>query len=123
MKFIVFTVLMFCTALAILLSGLRLPAIIALAVLFIAVGLDFLTTYICLKKGGKESNPIIEFFIKRVGVLGTFGIVAGVWIAFLFLRFLPSSDGGKTAVAITYWLVPINNFMVMKRLDKKNKAK
>lgn len=122
MKLIMFMTIMFLTALMILASGCTLPMQITIIVLVVAVTLDFLTTWRCLKRGGKEGNPAIAFLFRKIGVGGTFGLVACVWVCFILFRWMPATEGIQTAVAFAYWLVPINNFDVLKRLKKVKSA-
>ena len=117
-KYIMFVVLMMGTACMVFISGVKFPTPLALMVLICAVGADFLTTYLCLRARGKEGNPVIAFLLKRIGIWGTFGLMACVWLVFIMLRWLPSDLGSQTAIACTYWLVPINNLMVLKRLSR-----
>ena len=120
MKYIIFIVLMLGAACLVLLFVPPLPTAIAFLVLISAVALDFWTTYRCLKKNGREGNPVIAFLFKKVGVFGTFGIMVGIWALFITLRWLPSEPGIQTAVAFAYWLVPVNNLAVLRRLSRKN---
>jgi len=117
LKYIMFVVLMLGTACMILISGFTLPTVIALMVLVLAVASDFLTTLACLKKRGKEGNPVIAFLLKKMGVLETFGLMAGIWTCLIVFRWLPATEGIQTAVAFTYWLVPVNNLIVLRRLN------
>lgn len=119
MKFIKFMVLLLGTAALILISGLRLPTDYALLVLVSAVTFDFYTTWKCLKVGGREGNPVIAFLFRKIGVLGTFGLMVAIWTCFIVFRWLPSTVGIQTAVAFSYWLVPMNNFMVLRGLMKR----
>lgn len=119
MKYAIFIVLMFGTASLVLLFVPALPTAIALLILILAVALDFFTTYRCLKRGGREGNPVIAFFFRKIGVLGTFGVMAGIWVCFIVFRLLPGEPGIQTAVAFAYWLVPINNIVVLRRLSRK----
>jgi len=119
MKLIFFMTIMFCTALMILASGSTLPMEITIFVLVTAVALDFLTTWKCVKRGGREGNPMIAFLFRKIGVGKTFGLVACVWVCFILFRWMPATEGLQTAVAFAYWLVPINNLDVLTRLKKK----
>lgn len=118
MKYVAFVVLMLGTASVIFISGFRLPTPMALMVLVMAVSADFLTTYLCLRKKGREGNPVIAFLLKRIGVWGTFGLMACIWAAVILFRWLPADVGSQTAIAFTYWLVPTNNLLVLGRLNR-----
>jgi len=118
-KYAMFIVLMLGTACLVLIYSPPLPTVIALTILVCAVTLDFLTTYLCLRKRGREGNPVIAFLFRKIGVLGTFGVMAGVWGCFIALRWLPAEPGIQTAVAFAYWLVPMNNLVVLRKLSRK----
>jgi len=120
-KYIAFIVLMFSTALVVFYLGLRLPTPAALVVLVMAVGADFLTTYLCLRQSGREGNPVMAFLFRRVGIGGTYGLMVCVWIAVIWFRWLPTDVGSQTAIAFTYWLVPLNNLIVLRRLHRMNR--
>ena len=119
MKYIMFVVGMMTAACMILYSGFTLPTMVALVVLVLAVASDFLTTYMCLRLKRKEGNPGIAFLFKKLGVAGTFGLLACVWVAFIWFRWLPSTHGIQTAVALVYWAAPVNNLVVWVRTNRK----
>lgn len=123
MKFILFMILLLGTATLVLQSGYTFTTGIALMVLLSAVSMDFITTWLCLRVKGREGNPVIAFLFRKISVPGTFLLMAGIWTAFILLRWLPASVGIQTAVAVAYWLVPVNNVMVLARLRKKNHAR
>ena len=106
----------------ILISGLTFPTEIALLVLLLAVTSDFYTTWRCLKKMGREGNPIMALMFRKVGLLKSFGLMAGIWVCFIMFRWLGSTEGIQTAVALAYWLVPMNNLVVLTRLSRKSHA-
>jgi hypothetical protein len=116
MKIIAFMALMLGTAVGLQLLRVSLPTIIALVVLVCAVGLDFITTWKCLKHGGKEGNPLVAGLFKKIGVKSTFAITATIWILIIIFRWLPSTQIGQTSMALVYWLVPLNNLMVIRRM-------
>ena len=120
MKYITFIVLLMMTAFLVLLSGFTLPTAVALLVLASAVASDFYTTWRCLQVKGKEGNPVMAFLFKRVGIPKSFAIMVVVWTVFVLLRWLPQSEGIQTAVALAYWLVPLNNLTVLAKLRRKN---
>jgi len=119
MRFIIFITALLGTATLILLSGFRLPTQFALMVLLLAVTSDFYTTWECLKMRGREGNPVVAFLFKRVGLRRTFGVMAIAWTCSITFRWLPSVEGIQTAVALAYWLVPVNNIIVLVRLSRK----
>jgi len=118
-KYLLFVLLMLGTACTIFISGLEFATIVALIVFLCAISADFLSTYLGLKVGGREGNPVIAFLFKKLTVGGTFALMGVLWTAFILWRFLPSNAGSQTAIALTYWLVPVNNFVVLKRLQRK----
>lgn len=120
-KYIVFVVAMMATACMMLISGFRLPTPVALIMLVCAVSADFLTTYLCLREQRKEGNPVIAFLFKKIGVGGTFGLLACMWIVFIWLRWFPSTHGIQTAIAYVYWAVPVNNLIVLKKAKEANR--
>ena len=116
MKYIMFVVLMLGTACMVFIAGIQFPTPVALMVLIGAVGADFLTTYACLRMRGKEGNPAIAFLFKKIGVAGTFVLMACLWAVIIPLRVLPAPESAQTAIACAYWLVPMNNLLVLRRL-------
>lgn len=120
MKYLIFVILLFGTACSVLLSGLAFPTVIALLILVLAVAADFYTTLRCLKRSGKEGNPIVAFLFRKIGLFKSFGLLVVIWTCFIVLRWLPQSESIQTAVALSYWLVPVNNLLVLVRLKRKN---
>ena len=99
-------------------TGIHLTETEAMAILAVGVCLDILSTYLCFVNGGKEQNPAGAWVIKKIGIFGLFGCIAAVWVLlFKFIIFPPSANiYAQTALALTYWAVPVNNFLVLKRL-------
>ena len=122
MKYVGFIALMLGTACLIFISGFTLPTLVALLVLLLAVIADFYTTWRCLKERGKEGNPMVAFLFKRVGLRASFGLMAGLWALIIIFRFLPAVEGVQTAIALVYWVVPLNNLVVLRRLRRKSYA-
>jgi len=120
MKYVIFIMAMLTTAILALYLGLALPTVVALLVLLCAVTADFYTTWRCLKERGREGNPVVAFLFKRVGVLKTFGLMAILWTVFISFRWIHQTEGIQTAVAVAYWLVPVNNMVVLARLKRQN---
>lgn len=102
----------------IFMSGLQLPFIIALIMLLCAICADFTTTYLCLRAGGQEGNPLVSFLLKKLGVVGAFAVMAGIIALLIMTQFIPSGASSQTAVAMVYWIVPANNAMVLRRLRR-----
>ena len=100
-------------------SGFAFPTWIALLVLILAIAFDFLTTWACLRKQGREGNPVMALLFRKIGLYKTFGLMAGIWVCFIVFRWLGTPDGSQTAVALVYWMIPINNSVVLMRLNGK----
>jgi len=122
MKYVGFIVAMLGTACLIFISGFTLPTIAALSILILAITADFYTTWRCLKVRGREGNPMVAFLFKRVGLRASFGLMVGLWALIIIFRFLPAVEGVQTAIALVYWVVPLNNLIVLKRLCRKSYA-
>ncbi len=120
MKLVIFMTFMLGTACVILLSGLVFPTTIALVVLISAIASDFLTTLGCLKEKGREGNPVVALLFRKVGIYKTFALVAVVWACFIMFRWMNQTEGIQTAIAIAYWMVPVNNMMVLRKLKRQN---
>src|ERR1035437_2615307 len=119
LHFVLFMILMLSIAVGIQLMRVTLPTAISLAVFVAAISLDFVTTWKCLKAGGREGNPIVAGLFKKIGVRNTMLCTAGVWVLILVFRWLPGTLIGQTSTAIVYWIVPLNNIMVLRREQKK----
>lgn len=119
MKYIMFVALMLATACMILLSGFALPTAASLTVLILAVSADSFTTWLCLRKRGREGNPVVAFLFKKVGVFQTFGLMGCLWTCFIVFRWWSQTDGIQTAVAFAYWLVVANNLIVLRGLHRR----
>lgn len=121
-----FVALMMGTACMIFLTEFKLhfhpTTAIGLTILIVGVSLDFLTTYLCLRVSGKEGNPVIAFLMRKITVFGTFGLMALLWVVFIELRFLHSDVYSQFAIACTYWLVPGNNILVLRKLILRKRA-
>lgn len=119
MKYIIFVVVMLGIACLIQISGFAFPTWIALLILILAIASDFLTTWACFRKQGKEGNPVMALLFRKIGLYKTFGLMAGIWVCFIVFRWLGTPDGSQTAVALVYWMIPINNSVVLMRLNRK----
>jgi len=121
-KYIAFVALCMCVAIAVFLSGFSMATPVAILVLVLAIASDTTTTYLCLRKKGQEGNPIVARLFKKLGYKGTTVIWLAIWAAIIWFRVLPATEQVQTAVALAYWLVPMNNLMVLRRLTKRNNA-
>ena len=123
MKNIIFMPLMFGVACLVLLSGLVLPTLVALCILIFAITGDFYSTWRCLKAGGKETNPVVAFLFRKIGLNKTFGLMAILWVCYIVFIWIPQTENVQTAVAIVYWLIPVNNVIVLRKLSRMRKIK
>jgi len=114
-------VMLIAVAVFILYSGIVLPTYAALLLLVMALIMDTVTTYRCLKLGGVEANPIVRFFFKRIGFFPTLVLWYGVWFMIITYRIAPAVPEVQTAIAFAYWTVPMNNARVLKKLRLKQK--
>ncbi len=122
MKYVGFVIAMLGTAFLISVSGFTLPTIVALLVLILAVTADFYTTWRCLKERGKEGNPMMAFLFKKVGLRASFCLMAGLWALIIIFRVVPAPESTQTAIALVYWVVPLNNLIALRRLRRKSYA-
>ena len=118
MKYVIFILLMFGTAILVLATGLALPTVVALLILVSAVSADFYTTWACMQKQGTEGNPVMALMFRKMGLRKAFGVMSIIWIIFIMFRWLPQTTNIQTAIAFAYWLVPLNTTMVLLRLKK-----
>lgn len=125
LKYAVFLLTMLAVATFVLATGLLLTMPISLILLLAAVLADFCTTLLCLKEHGREGNPIIALLLKKLGVWGTFGLMGLFWVVLIVFRWLPATESVQTAVAVSYWMVPVNNALVLRKLKliKKQRSK
>lgn len=121
-KFIAFAILFMGIGVAVFLSGFTMPTALSLTVFVLAIISDSFTTWLCLRKRGQEGNPVAAFLFKKVGFGGTCIFMAGIWVAIITFRFLPAIDNAQTAIACAYWLVPLNNLLVLRRLTRATAA-
>lgn len=119
MKYIIFVVVMLGIACLVQISGFAFPTWIALLVLILAIASDFLTTWACLRKHGREGNPVMALLFRKIGLYKTFGLMAGIWVCFIVFRWLGTTAASQTAVALVYWMIPMNNMVVLVKLNRK----
>jgi len=118
-KYIIYVVAMLGTACLIQISGFAFPTWIALLVLILAIASDFLTTWAYLRKQGREGNPVMALLFRKIGLYKTFGLMAGIWVCFIVFRWLGTTAASQTAVALVYWMIPMNNMVVLVKLNRK----
>ena len=119
-KYIAFIALCMGVAVVVFLSGFVMPTHLAVSVLVTAILSDTTTTYLCLRKRGQEGNPVVARLFKKLGYKGTTAVWLGIQVLIIWFRVLPASEQVQTAVALAYWIVPINNLWVLRRLSKRN---
>ena len=119
-KYIAFVALCMGVAVAVFFSGFSMATPIAILVLVMAIASDTTTTYLCLRKKGQEGNPVVARLFKKLGYKGTTAVWLVIWVLIIYFRVLPAPEQVQTAVALAYWLVPMNNLMVLRRLSKRN---
>ena len=118
-NFIVMTAIMVAVLYALSQTKIGLSAPIPLMLLIAEILTDTTTTYLCLKKSGTETNPIVGFLFKKLGIVWTFVIVWAVWVWTVNANFLHTNMLTQTAFVIVYAFVPVNNLVVLWRLSKK----
>jgi hypothetical protein len=99
------------------------PPYFTFILLFAAVMSDYATTVKATDLGGKEGNPIASVVFKAVGVR-----MGGILVVCLFLIIAMSmwwrlAAYQQLALSCTYWIVPLNNLMVIHRLELKGSKK
>jgi len=62
----------------------------------------------------------MSLLFRKIGLYKTFGLMAGIWVCFIVFRWLGTPDGSQTAVALVYWMIPINNTVVLVKLNRKS---
>jgi len=119
-KYIAFVTLCMCVAVVVFLSGFAMTTQTAILVLVLAILSDTTTTYLCMRKKGQEGNPVVAKLFKWFGYKWTTAVWLCIWVLIIWFRVLPASETVQTAVALAYWLVPLNNLWVLRRLSKRN---
>ena len=91
----------------------------ALALLFLIMqALDGLTTYVILKQGGRELNPVMQIAMNFLGVLPAL-IVVKMAIVAVFAAYAHEIPLWAWMVTIgIYTFVLVNNFKVLEDMDK-----
>lgn len=109
-----------CTALTYLYGrlGLSPPLSLTVALFASAVVSDYGTTVKASRMGGREGNPFVNIIFKKIGVEKGGLIVLGVFALAIIFAFRNMPPYQQLALACVYWLIPINNIVVIKRLRK-----
>lgn len=83
--------------------------------------LDWYTTKKALKKGGMEANPVMKFFIDRIGVENIIFITVPL-VAMVSAQLLLGSVLRLSYIVFVfaYIFVIVNNIIVIKKLEKKD---
>jgi uncharacterized protein (DUF983 family) len=98
--------------------GYRPPLFVTLSLLISAIVGDCVTTMRAIKLGGKEANPLVGFLFKKLGVKGGMIVAMVVMVPIFIYFFLRAPSYQQFAIGYVYWLIPINNLKVIKRLQK-----
>lgn len=118
-KFIWFMALLFAVAVTLAYVGVEFPSPYPIIILCMGIMADYLTTYLCFRVGAREGNPVFAKVFRRFGFLGTIALSTVIWALIILLRIVHQTELIQTAVALTYWLVPLNNMVVFQRLQKR----
>lgn len=98
--------------------GLNPPFSLTCALLMSAVASDYGTTVKATRMGGKEGNPFVGKLFNKIGVEKGGLIVIGLFILFVIFIFRNSPPYQQLALGCMYWIIPVNNLIVIKRLRK-----
>ena len=101
--------------------GFRPPLFVTLSLFISAIIADCMTTVKAMKLGGKEANPIVGFLFKKLGVKRGMIVSMVVMLPIFLYFFLKAPAYQQLAIGYVYWLIPINNLKVIRRL-KNSKA-
>jgi len=96
--------------------GYRPPLFVSLSLLVTAIIGDCITTTKAMKLGGKEANPIVGLLFKKLGVKWGMVVAMVVMTPIFIYFFLKAPSYQQLAIGYVYWLIPINNLKVIKRL-------
>lgn len=89
------------------------------AALFLSAAVcDYRTTVKACRLGGKEGNPFVNIIFKKVGVEKGGLVTLGVLFLMVMLVFRGAPPYQQLAIGCAYWIVPINNLLVIRRLRK-----
>jgi len=103
-------------------TGISLPYTYTLFLFVGAMYMDHTTTLKALKLGGKEANPFARLLFNKLGVgLGSL-VVLILMTLFIVKVFSQSPAWQQLSMACVYWIVPINNLMVIRRLGRKQES-
>ena len=108
-------------AFLVLLSGFTLPVGLSISILVSAVAVDSYSTYRSLKAGGTEANPIVRFLFKRIGFNATLVLVWIAWALIIHFKVITALPQQQTALALAYWVIPVNNFLVVWKYKQRAK--
>jgi len=102
--------------------GLCPPASLTITLFAVAVASDYGTTVKTSRMGGKEGNPFVGLLFKKIRPeIGGLFVLAFFALAIIFV-FDDMPTHQQLAFGCAYWMVPINNLLVMRRL-RKSKAR
>jgi hypothetical protein len=96
---------------------------LTLAFFLCAVMSDYATTVKATELGGKEGNPFAGFLFSIFGVREG-GMLVVMFVAIVaILIWKTTLPYQQLAFACAYWLVPINNLLVIQRLESRGNKK
>ena len=101
--------------------GISPPISITIPVLWSAIIADHETTKKALKLGGKECNFFANTLFKKLGAKAGLWIILGLFIMFTIFMFVDAPPYQQLALGCAYWLIPINNLLVIRRLRKQRR--
>jgi hypothetical protein len=88
--------------------------IITLTVILVALQiLDYVSTIKALESGkGVEANPLVKWFMDKMGVRQGLAVLKGVGIAVAFYLYSIQSVIGLAVLLVFYGYIVINNFRI-----------
>lgn len=89
---------------------------IYLALILILMQLfDFYSTFVILRAGGREVNPVVNFLINKIGLVLALIIAKSVAIAGVVFIYYVDNLIAMIVLILIYSYVCLNNYKVMKR--------
>lgn len=76
---------------------------------------DFYSTYIILKNGGSELNPVVDFLIQKIGLVAALIIAKGVAVIGVLVIYYVDVLIAILILVAVYSYVCFNNYKAMKR--------
>lgn len=121
MKFFVMAIFMFvmCLTLTSMFGqmNLQLPLFSTVSLMISAAIADYMTTMKALKLGGREGNPIAAWMFRRFGAKRG-GMAMMLILIPMMCMFVHAPVAQQLALGFVYWMIPMNNLRVIRRLQK-----